>query len=171
MNYSDKEIKIANATARSKGASAINPDGTIRAIVPNFIYRNIDKYQDKSVLDFGAGKDAIHTRWLSRQKLNVTAYDFGNNCIDGIHDKNALNKRYDVIFASNVLNVQSSESMMETTLYQIYKSLKKGGEFIFNYPSTPRKMNMQASELIALISKIFNAKALNYKGVFVVKKS
>lgn len=171
MKFTEQEIKMANKTSRSNGASAINPDGTIRAIVPNFIYKNIDKYRNKTLLDYGAGKHAIHTKWLREQRLNVTAYDFGNNCVEGLHDKNALNKRYDVIFASNVLNVQSSESMMETTLYQIYKSLKKEGEFIFNYPSTPRKMNMQTSELIALISKIFNAKALNYKGVFVVKKS
>ena len=52
--FTEKEIKEANRTARSNGASAINSDGTIRAIVPNFIYKNIEKYQDKTILDFGS---------------------------------------------------------------------------------------------------------------------
>lgn len=168
MYFTQQEIKVANLTCRNGGASVFDSNGKIRAIVPKYISQNVNKC--KSILDYGAGRNIIHTKWLRAQGFNITAYDFGENHIEGLHDKNALNKRYDVIFASNVLNVQSSESMMETTLYQIYKSLKKGGEFIFNYPSTPRKMDMQASELIALISKIFNVKALNYKGVFVVKK-
>lgn len=168
--FTEKEIKEANKTARSNGASAINLDGTIRAIVPNFIFNNIEKYQDKTILDFGAGKEAIHTKWLRDNGLNVTAYDFGENCIEGIHDKNALDKRYDVIFASNVLNVQSSDTMMDATLYQIYKTLKKGGQFIFNYPSSPRKSDMPEWEVKALISSVFDAKVFNHEGIFTVNK-
>ena len=168
--FTEQEIKEANKTARSNGASAINPDGTIRAIVPNFIYKNIDKYRNKTLLDYGSGKDPIHTKWLRRQGLNVTAYDFGNNCVEGIHDKDALYKRYDVVFASNVLNVQSSDTMMNATLYQIYKTLKKGGQFIFNYPSSPRKSDMPEWEVIALISSVFDAKVFNHEGIFTVNK-
>ena len=170
MSFTEKEIKIANATSRSNGASAINPDGTIRAIVPNFILKNIKDYRDKTILDFGAGKEAIHTKWLRNNGLNVTAYDFGENCINEVHDKNALDKRYDVIFASNVLNVQSSDVMMETTLYQIYKSLKKGGKFIFNYPKSPRKLDMPEWELITLVSELFDRKVFNNEGIFTVVK-
>lgn len=170
MRFTEKEIKIANATSRSNGASAINSDGAIRAIVPNFIFKNIEKYRDKTILDFGAGKDAIHTKWLRDNGLNVTAYDFGENCIEGIHDKNALNKRYDVIFASNVLNVQSSEEMMDATLCQIYKTLKKGGKFIFNYPASPRKLDMPEWELITLVGETFDRKVFNDGGIFTVVK-
>ena len=168
--FTEKEIREANKTARSNGASAINPDGTIRAIVPNFIYKNIEKYRDKTILDFGAGKEAIHTKWLRDNGLNVTAYDFGENCINEVHEKNALDKRYDVIFASNVLNVQSSDTMMNATLYQIYKTLKKGGQFIFNYPSSPRKSDMPEWEVIALVSSVFDAKVFNHEGIFTVNK-
>lgn len=168
--FTEKEIKEANKTSRSNGASAINSDGTIRAIVPNFIYKNIEEYRDKTILDFGAGKEAIHTKWLRDNGLNVTAYDFGENCINEIHDKNALDKRYDVIFASNVLNVQSSDTMMNATLYQIYKTLKKGGKFIFNYPSSPRKSDMPEWEVIALVSSVFDAKVFNHEGIFTVNK-
>jgi hypothetical protein len=168
--FIEKEIREANKTARSNGASAINPDGTIRAIVPNFIYKNIEHYRDKMILDYGAGKSAIHTKWLRENGLNVAAYDFGDNCIEKIHDKNALNKRYDVIFASNVLNVQSSDVMMMATVYQIYKSLKKGGTFIFNYPTSPRKTDMAEWEVIGLVSDIFKAEVVNNEGIFTITK-
>lgn len=161
---------MANATSRSNGASAINSDGTIRAIVPNFILKNSEEYRDKTILDFGAGKQAIHTKWLNENGLNVTAYDFGNNCIEGIHDKNALNNRYDVIFASNVLNVQSSDVMMMATVYQIYKCLKKGGTFIFNYPTSPRKTDMVEWEVIGLVSDIFKTEVVNNEGIFTITK-
>lgn len=171
MSFTEQEIKIANETSRSNGASAINPDGTIRAIVPNFIFKNIEEYQDKTILDFGAGKQAIHTKWLKENGLNVTAYDFGDNCIEGIHDKNALDKRYDVIFASNVLNVQSSDVMMMATVYQIYNALKKGGMFIFNYPTSPRKTDMPEWEVIGLVSGMFKAEVVNNEGIFTITKS
>ena len=169
--FTEKEIREVNKTARSNGASAINSDGTIRAIVPNFILKNIKEYRDKTILDFGAGKDAIHTKWLRENGLNIIAYDFGDNCIEGIHDKNALDKRYDVIFASNVLNVQSSDVMMMATVYQIHKSLKKGGIFIFNYPISPRKSDMPEWEVIGLVSDIFKAEVVNNEGIFTITKS
>ncbi len=170
MKFTEQEIKIANATSRSNGASAINPNGTMRAMVPNFIFKNIEDYRDKTILDFGAGKDAIHTKWLREQGLNIIAYDFGDNCVEGIHDKDALRKRYDVIFASNVLNVQSSNIMMDTTLYQIKTSLKRGGIFIFNYPSKPRKSNMTEQEVIGLVCAVFDSKITNHGKVFSVVK-
>lgn len=170
MSFTEQEIKMANATSRSNGASAINSNGTIRAVVPNFIFKNIEEYRDKTILDFGSGKHAIHTKWLNENGLNVTAYDFGDNCIEGIHDKNAIDKRYDVIFASNVLNVQSSDVMMMATVYQIYKSLKKGGTFIFNYPTSPRKTDMVEWEVIGLVSDIFKAEVVNNEGIFTITK-
>lgn len=171
MMFTEKEIREANKTARSNGASAINPDGTIRAIVPNFIYKNIDKYRNKTLLDYGSGKDPIHTKWLREQGLNVTAYDFGNNCVEGIHDKDALYKRYDVVFASNVLNVQTSIHMLRITLNQIYNALKKHGTFIFNYPQTPRKLDMTEFELIKYIEEKFKSKCHNNNGVFKIIKT
>lgn len=38
--YSEMEIKIANATSRTNGASARNKDGSVRAIVPRYISEN-----------------------------------------------------------------------------------------------------------------------------------
>ena len=148
-----EEIKIANATSRSNGASAINKDGSIRAIVPRYVAENVGK--ENSILDFGAGKGAVHTQWLKEDGFNAVAYDFGDNLIEGLHDKDALSKQYKVIMASNVLNVQSSMAMMIETLNQINNSLEPGGEFICNYPSSPRKMVLTANDLKEIIQSVF----------------
>ena len=154
--FNEMEIKIANATSRSGGASAINKDGSIRAIVPKYVSEHINK--EDSVLDFGAGKGAVHTKWLREEGFNVTAYDFGDNIVEGLHDKNALQKQYKVIMASNVLNVSSSLGMLLETLNQINNSLESGGEFICNYPSSPRKMVLTANDLREIIQSIFKGR-------------
>lgn len=155
--YTANEIKIANLTSRTNGASAKNKDGTIRAIVPKYIKDHID--HNLEILDYGAGKDASHTIWLRNNGFNkVTAYDFGNNIQKNIHDINALNKKYDVIFASNVLNVQSSNNMMVLTVTEIYDSIKEGGTFIANYPSSPRKSDLSVKQVSEIIENIFNNK-------------
>ena len=152
--FTKDEIRIANATSRTNGASAKNKDGSVRAVVPKYVAQYINK--EESLLDFGAGKDAVHTKWLRELGFNATAYDFGENCIEGIHDKDALSKQYKVIMASNVLNVQSSMNMLWGTLRQINDSLEYGGKFICNYPSSPRKMNLTASALEHILKEFFN---------------
>lgn len=153
--FTMEEIRIANATSRSNGATAMYKDGTIKAIVPNFVRKNISK--QRSILDFGAGKDAVHTKWLKDQGFqNVTAYDFGKNCINGVHDANALTRQYDIVFASNVLNVSSSSTMLFETLKQIHRCLMPGGEFICNYPSSPRKAAFDTAYIKSAIEIVFD---------------
>lgn len=154
--FTMEEIKIANATSRSNGASAKNKDGSIRAIVPRYVAEHINK--EDSILDFGAGKDAVHTKWLREQGFNAVAYDFGDNMIDGLHDEDALCKQYKVIMCSNVLNVQSSLKMLLETLNQIHNSLEPGGEFICNYPASPRKMVLTANDLSKIIQSMFKCR-------------
>ncbi len=152
--FNEMEIKIANATSRSNGASAKNKDGSIRAIVPRYVAEHMDK--EDSILDFGAGKAALHTKWLRGQGFNVTAYDFGDNCVEGLHDREALSKQYKVIMASNVLNVQSSKQMLIETLQQMYNSLAPGGKLICNYPANPRKIEFfNATSMLLVIRSVF----------------
>lgn len=149
--FTNEEIRIANATSRSSGASARNKDGSVRAIVPKWVASFVSN--KVSILDFGAGKDAVHTKWLREQGFNVTAYDFGSNCIEGLHDKDALRKTYKIVMASNVINVSSSYDMLVGTLRQMYNSLESGGTLIMNYPASPRKMDLTAKELESIIGK------------------
>lgn len=150
-----EEKNIAMKTSRSSGASALNKDGTIRAVVPLFIEKNVDK--SKTILDFGAGKGATSTKYLLSKGFDVAAYDLWVDEGDELLDKYALDRQYDVIFASNVLNVQSSLQMLCETLMQINSVLKYGGEFICNYPSTPRKMDLDTWTLKGIIEGVFGA--------------
>lgn len=150
-----EEKNIAMKASRSSGASALNKDGTIRAVVPLFIEKNVDK--SKTILDFGAGKGATSTKYLLSKGFDVAAYDLWVDEGDELLDKYALDRQYDVVFASNVLNVQSSLQMLCETLMQINSVLKYGGEFICNYPSTPRKMNLDAWTLKGIIEGVFGA--------------
>ena len=152
--FTKEEVRIANATSRTNGASAKNKDGSIRAVVPRYVAQYINK--EESLLDFGAGRDAVHTKWLRELGFNATAYDFGENLIEGLHDKDALGKQYKVIMASNVLNVSSSMNMLLGTLRQMYDSLEYGGKLVCNYPSSPRKMELSATELAMIITNIFH---------------
>jgi hypothetical protein len=141
LEYTEDEINIANKTSRSSGSVSG------KALVPRYVEVNIDKRS--SILDFGAGKDAIHSKRLRDSGFkNVTAYDFGSNSKDGLHDSDALSKRYDCVFASNVLNVQSSMSMLKFTLDSIRKAVKPGGVFIGNFPESPRKSEEITNEVI-----------------------
>lgn len=146
--YDKEKIRIANKTSRTSGASAINKDGTMRSIVGNYVLNNIPK--DLTILDFGAGKDAVQTQILKDNGFtNITAYDFGDNVKEGIHDPKALTKKYDVVFASNVLNVSSDEDMLRETLREIWKASKQ--TIIFNYPSSPRKANLSTPEFLDIV--------------------
>ena len=151
--FTKDEIRIANATSRTNGASAKNKDGSVRAVVPRYVEQYINK--EEKLLDFGAGRDAVHTKWLRELGFDIVAYDFGDNVIEGLHSKDALSKKYSVIMASNVLNVQSSMSMLWETLRQINDSLEYGGKFVCNYPSSPRKMELLTARSLEHILKVF----------------
>ena len=148
------EIDIAKRTSRSSGASAINKDGTIRAVVPLWVEKNVDK--SKSILDFGAGRWCTSTKYLKQKGFeNIIPYDLWCGDGDELLDAQALDRTYDVVFASNVLNVQSSLDMLHETLWQIWDALSYGGEFICNYPNSPRKMDLTADEIDHFIAATF----------------
>lgn len=97
-------------------------------------------------------KEAEFDYW---QWFDATAYDLWCGDGDELLDKYALNRQYDIVFASNVLNVQSSRKMLLETLNQIKSALNGNGEFICNYPVSPRKMEMDSSEIEEILISVF----------------
>lgn len=160
--FTSEEIKIANATYRRKGSSVFDKDGNIRSVVARFVSNSISK--DKKILDFGCGSEFIQGKYLRGLGFDVSAWDFGENkpkeCVDALAEET-----YDVVYASNVLNVISSMSMLMETLDQIYSCLKDGGMFIANYPQSPRKMAVSEKEMKKIIEKKFNIEAQKISGV------
>lgn len=153
--FTNEEIKIANNTYRSKGSSVYDKDGNVRSIVAKYVATNIDK--DKKVLDFGCGSEFVQGKYLRDLGFDVSGWDFGANkpkdCVE------SLEPIYDVVYASNVLNVISSVTMLAITLNQIYDCLKDGGIFIANYPLSPRKMNSSASFIEGVVCEKFGCNA------------
>lgn len=146
--YSSSEIAIANSTSRALGAVGA------KAITPAYVEKIAKK--GHTILDFGAGKAAAHAERLKAAGLKVTAYEFGSNVDRTLHDVNALTRMYDIVYASNVLNVQSTPEMMTKTLQTVRKATKPTGVFVANFPSEPRKMpTLRAADLQAQLLTFF----------------
>jgi hypothetical protein len=127
--------EVVNKTARSAGAVGA------RALVPRVV-REMEKNTDASVLDFGSGPEAIHARLLKGDGWSdVTAYDCGYN-ISKHTNPIALSFTYEIIFASNVLNVQPSHLDLLETLDEILACCEKRTRVYLNYPVSPRKSKL-----------------------------
>ena len=164
--------KTAMSTNRTFGSVGLN------AITPRYVATVASP--DDLILDFGAGKHAMHTKLLrgveipnldpnkipeeyKGKQFNVIAYDFDTNVESKYHDKNALKKinTFDIVYASNVLNVQSNEKMLrEWTIEPIVNVLKSGGRFIGNFPSSPRYLKLKPTELREVLKEYFVSVAI-----------
>lgn len=141
-------IRQANSTSRNSGAVGA------KAIVPKYV-ETIAKPSD-TILDFGAGKAAAHTLRLRNSGLNVEAYEFGNNSIPGLHNPFALLDKYSIVYASNVLNVQGSDDMLQNTLQQLSDVLEDKGRLIVNLPVTPRYGAWDGLSPKQAVDKLYN---------------
>ena len=155
MSYSDispEEIMRANKSSRSSGA--VGP----KALTPRMVLQYIKDTGNKDIkiLDFGSGKDAKHTYALREMGLDVTAHDFSSNINDEHHDPNALERVYDIVFASNVLNVQGSENMMRRTVEDVLNTMTNDSIFIANFPSSPRYGFETAKEAKEILEDYFD---------------
>lgn len=144
--FTNSEIKRANQSSKSYGTIGMD------AIVPRYV--DITANIEDTILDFGSGKEAIHTKQLSRDGLDVIAYDFGKNVQD-IHNTYALKRKYDIVMVSNVLNIQNSHSMLLRTLIEISSCVKPTGRAIMNYPTCPRYLCMNEKKVARIILRFF----------------
>lgn len=141
-------IARANATSRHGGAVGS------KALVPRYV-ESVAKDTD-FILDYGAGKRAAHAARLRESGLNVVAHEFGANFNGSYHDRLALMYQYDIVYASNVLNVQGHGNMLWETLGEIYFAVKSGGRAIFNYPESPRLLPLNAEGMKNIIEAVFH---------------
>lgn len=102
-------------------------------VYSNVLYKGI---KGKSILNFGSGPQEIIDASIPLKEImrtnSVTNYDFKVN-------PDALKNVYDLVMASNVLNVQPNIDTLNITINQITNSIREGGQVIFNLPSSPRK--------------------------------
>lgn len=145
--YTPKPEDVAKANSTSRSVGAVGS----AAVTPKYVESTSSKTE--TILDFGAGKDAAHAKRLRDAGYDVTAYDFGSNLKEGLHDPQALSRKYDTVYASNVLNVQSGPEMLRNTLEQI-KSVTSG-RAVFNYPDSPRYTKMTPVQVASAIKEVF----------------
>lgn len=127
VEFSNEEIAQVTKTARATGC--IGEKAIIPRIVPDFCTTGLER-----ILDFGCGKHQIHVKQLLDEGLFVIGYDFS------IPESYwTLEDKWEIIYASNVLNVQTDISMLRRTLRQISDILIPGGTFLCNYPQ-PRHL-------------------------------
>lgn len=143
---SPESIQIANKTSRSAGAVSA------KAVVPRYVASIASP--NLAILDFGAGKDAVHTKRLRSNGLNVTAHDFGGNFNGEVHDGAALLRQYDLVFASNVINTLDNPNAVWETFTSLWEAVKLGGRLILNYPESPRKLPVSENEMKELFGVV-----------------
>ena len=167
MYKDDEYIKRVNKTY-SKTFSQ-------RQILPNYISIVFENMKWLKILDYGAGKDAFGTIMLREKGFDVTAYDIGKNYVEGLHDSQALTKKYGLIFASNVINIQSSHEDIINILQEVNLCMKNKldygySEFYFNIPLKPRKYNFD--NIIELSDQVFgkNMSKLIYGEIYKCSK-
>ena len=139
-------------TARSSGAVGPN------AILPRLVAHQLKKHKDYAILDFGAGPQALHTKWLRKQGFQrVTAYDLLPN-MNTMHDPTAMmpGRLYHVVMASNVLNIQPSMVDLNSTLEEIAGVLEIIiGKAYFNWPSEPNYMQLSTTQIRNILAVHF----------------
>lgn len=119
------------------------------AILPNKIFNRINKYSKITLLDFGCGRDA---HWVKRFRSELDVHCDGVDLDCDSHA--AWLESYDIVFASNVLNVQETEEQLEETIKEIVSFCNDRGNFEWNYPESPRKLNLSNKELIDKIKDV-----------------
>ena len=90
----------------------------------------------------------LHSETLRAAGGDVKEYDFGRN------EVGQLGNKFDTVFASNVLNVQADKAMLDSTLSQIWNSVGQDGRAVFNYPASPRYLDMSPSEVATAIKDV-----------------
>ena len=142
-------LKRVNNSYRFRGEGArIN-------IVPRWVVDNVD--HNSSLLDFGAGPHNQHANILEKEGFkNITCYDIGKNYNEELHDAHALSREYDVVYLSNVINVQPTLENVDYVLAQASECVKEDGQMILNFPNPHYCKDLTESVLYNKLNILFD---------------
>jgi hypothetical protein len=108
------------------------------ALVPRSLVKYLKPDEAGPVLDYGCGATAPHVQALDVLGYDVAGYDIGDDEV-GLVDGGALRRRkYNVVLASNVLNVQPSWAALNTVLDELRLAAGSRGMVIANLAEDPR---------------------------------
>lgn len=150
VNFHSTDVQRMNRTARKSGAVGSKP------VVLDAVRKIADKYS--AILDYGAGSTARQAEMLRGEGYaRVSTWEIGENFVDGVHDPDALGRQYDIVYASNVLNVQPTFDWLEHTMSELAGLVSKDGYLIVNYPQSPRYLpDVSMIDIVARLSAFFS---------------
>lgn len=155
------QVCAVNRTARSSGAVGG------KAQTPQVLARQESQNKNASILDFGSGPQALQTIFLRSQGYtNVESYEIGCNKMDWIHS-DILGKTYDIVFASNVLNVQPDCTSGYMLINELAGHVQPRGTLYVNFPKSPRKNNLTEKNIEFFLREYFSSVILLANKVFV----
>lgn len=167
LGLSEEEITQVTKTARSSGA--VGPNAKVPHLVLNMTYDTRDW-----ILDYGSGSEAPHTKGLREVGYgNAWAHDFVRDITANemfVDDLEATKGKWDIIFASNVLNIQMSEEMLDGTLNAIWQLMNPFSIFVTNYPSSPRKIDLSTEEIHCKLRTGFDRVHKTHGDIFVCSR-
>lgn len=146
-----------NSTDRTRGGTVSTNPLVYRYLIQN---RLNYPWQDWHILDFGAGYTAKHTKALYKSGYSrVYAYDIGKNWNVDEHLSPERYQHYkgtwDMVIASNVLNVQPSYETVAAILQEMYSCLSEKGFMLFNFPYSPRKNPLNDNDMENLLIEMY----------------
>jgi hypothetical protein len=116
------------------------------------------------LLDFGGGRTAHHKKLYEEPWLKWIVHDLyfekfphhignhNNISWERVID-NAQNPRlkFDIVLASNVINIQETTQQLADTLMQIEFVSRKAEFVVINYTDTPRKLGIQTDGMLKFV--------------------
>jgi DNA modification methylase len=143
-----------------------------RAVLPRFI-TSLNYPKGTKMLDFGCGRDFIHAAQLREAGFRVYGYDLsfaGERHLPrgGLHWRGVLAHAgsFDVVFASNVLNVQRSKRELADTCREIEQAcgwdLGYECKLYLNYPNSPRKLGWSMGEMLTFLEWFWERRQVLY---------
>lgn len=142
-SYTADELIAVTKTFRGNGAVGNG------AIVPRLVA--VMARPDDAILDYGCGKDRLHVNRLSESGFRVSGYDLSIP-----ESKGALDTWYDIVYASNVLNVQPTKAKISEVVDNIADCVKNSGVFLVNYPESPRKSDATVEEVESVLKTYYH---------------
>jgi hypothetical protein len=157
-NFSKDEIESTAKTFDKYGFNSSMPSDKLLT----YVLQYLSLKPDAKILDYGSGKFPAISKYLSSFGYDVISHELETN-MSKHHDKNALENKYDLVFAAGVINVQKNEKMLLKTLREIKSLMKSGGSFVASIPDQPKTLRMKEKELIQTIKSVYpNAKFDKY---------
>jgi len=142
--YTKAQVKAMGRTARSRGAVGS------RATVVRHVCATTRR--GDPVLDYGCG-DGTHADMLwHRFGVCAVGYDVAR---PRPTDEDYLSRKYQTVYASNVLNVQPSVRKAVGVIDDMARLVQREGRLVVNYPRDPAKHERNVDAIIRALLKRF----------------